>query len=62
MKTVIYETCYCKENDLTFVMKYEYRENSKDVIGMECIAFYCGQPDPDATNYYINHPSVRWDY
>lgn len=54
-----YEISYCKETDLTFVMKYEYVEDTEQLESMEVVAFYCGEPDEGVTSYYINNPSVK---
>lgn len=56
-----YEVSYCKDTNLTFIMKYEYVGNTDQLKSMEVIAFYCGKPEQDTTNYYIENPSTKYD-
>ena len=49
---ICFETCYYKPNDITFIMKRTYKDNSP-VETEEVINFYHGEPNPNWTDYYI---------
>lgn len=51
MRTQTYTT-YAKETDMTFIMQDTY-DISGDVISVECVGWYFGQPDECATKMYI---------
>lgn len=43
---------YSEEYDHTFIMEATYINN--ECISMECIGWYCGEPDPVSTERYAN--------
>ena len=47
---------YSKENDITFIMRDEFLDD--EVIRIECIAWYCGEPNNGDTKYFIKKPST----
>jgi hypothetical protein len=50
MKEVI-KGHYAPTHDSTFVMKETWDDNG-DVTRMECVGWYCGQPDDELTLQY----------
>ena len=57
---VIIEANYCPEADITYLMRYTYQDGQ--LVKMECIAFYCGEPNEDDTAFYTAHPSTVATY
>lgn len=44
------ETNYCESADMTYIMKTTYDGNQ--VTSIECIGWYCGEPNDNATEFY----------
>lgn len=44
-----YEQVYAKDSDITFIMKYTYRD--RDLKEAECVGWYSGEPDVDPDFY-----------
>lgn len=44
---------YAPSHDSTFVMKTTINENG-DVVRMECVGWYCGEPDDEMTHTLCN--------
>ena len=49
---ITYEQTYAKDTDITFIMKYTYR--NRDIKEAECVGWYSGEPDVDP-NYYKSY-------
>ena len=47
MKEILVE-CYAQNHDTTFVMRETFDE-SGDIIKMECVGWYCGEPNEELT-------------
>jgi hypothetical protein len=56
MKTI--ETHYCPDADITYLMEITYTEDG-DLDKMKVLSFYCGEPDEQVTQYYIENPSTE---
>lgn len=54
-----YETHYCPDYDITYIMEVTYIEPDDELDKMKVIAFYCGEPDEEVTQYYIENPSTE---
>ena len=57
MRTQIYTT-YAEATDMTFIMQDTYSAIG-DVISVECVGWYFGEPDEFATKMYIGNLKVE---
>lgn len=56
-----FETTYAPSTDITFIMKYTYREEDGELLRMEVVTFYCGEPDEKNTRDFIEYAEQNKD-
>ena len=57
MKTQI-ETAYAPKDDITFILEYTY--HGGELVKMECVGWYAGEPDPAATEEFYGDLTAKY--
>lgn len=52
------ETAYAPENDITFILEYTY--HGSELVKMECVGWYAGEPDPNATKEFYGDLTAEY--
>lgn len=58
-KIEIISECYAEAHDMTFLRRDTYNTNG-DLVSMEAVGFYCGEPDDHSTEVYTG--KVKAEY
>lgn len=48
-------TVYSSGSDMTFIMQDTLQKDTQDIISIEVIGFYFGEPDEELTKQYIGN-------
>lgn len=52
MENTVIRECYAPADDTTFIMKDTYNAKN-ELVSMEVVGFYSGEPDKEATKTYM---------
>ena len=58
-KVVIIRECYAPADDMTFIRR-DVEDRNGNLVSMEVVGFYCGEPDAEATKTYMG--SLKAEY
>lgn len=53
---------YAERDDITFVMIEQYDECTEDVVSLEVVGFYHGEPDPVSTKEFVGKRKATYTW
>lgn len=61
MDKIIYTT-YAPDTDMTFILQDIMEEVDGDIQSTECVGFYFGEPDDEATKEFIGKLKAEYEW